>query len=75
MAPAKTWNNVKKKPTVSSESSFPGLAPAASAALRSQYDEIQDDELIALSSIYGEDFQRLETKSGAWKVRHSKAFI
>jgi translation initiation factor 2-alpha kinase 4 len=69
MAPTNPWNNTKKKPAASSESSFPGLTPAASAESKSQYEEIQDDELIALASIYGEDFRKLETKSAAWKVR------
>jgi len=75
MAPANPWNTAKKKPTASSESSFPGLKPAVSAESKSLYEEIQDDELIALASIYGEDFRRLETKSGAWKVRLSEPFL
>lgn len=68
MAPTHPWNNAKKKPITSSESSFPGLKPAASTEVKSQYEEKQDDELIALESIYAEDFRRLETKAGAWKV-------
>jgi eukaryotic translation initiation factor 2-alpha kinase 4 len=75
MAPANPWNTAKKKPMASSESSFPGLKPAVSAESKSQYEEIQDDELIALASIYGEDFRRLETKGGAWKVRLSEPFL
>jgi len=71
MAPTNPWNNAKKMPITSSEYSFPGLKPAVSTEVKSQYEEKQDDELIALESIYGEDFWRLKTKSGAWKVRLS----
>jgi len=66
MAPTNPWG---KKNT--SASGFPGLKPAPSndhPPLKSQYEEIQDNELIALSSIYGDDFQKIETKQGAWKV-------
>ncbi|KAK2628512.1 hypothetical protein QTJ16_001615 [Diplocarpon rosae] len=35
--------------------------------LKSQYEEIQEDELIALEAIYGEDFQRIESNHSAWK--------
>jgi eukaryotic translation initiation factor 2-alpha kinase 4 len=75
MAPKNVWDNGQKKPIASSESSFPGLKPAASTEVKSQYEDIQDDELIALESIYGEDFRRLETKGGAWKVRLSDFHI
>ncbi|KAE8446644.1 hypothetical protein EG329_011837 [Mollisiaceae sp. DMI_Dod_QoI] len=34
---------------------------------KSQYEEIQEDELIALASIYGDDFKRIESGHGAWK--------
>jgi translation initiation factor 2-alpha kinase 4 len=53
-------------------SGFPGLKPSQSnnpPPSKSQYEEIQENELIALSSIYGDDFQKIETKQGAWKVR------
>ncbi|CAL3965791.1 unnamed protein product [Diplocarpon coronariae] len=36
-------------------------------SLKSQYEEIQEDELIALEAIYGEDFRRIESNHGAWK--------
>ena len=71
MAPTNPWG---KKNT--SASGFPGLKPTQSKSNndpppKSQYEEIQENELIALSSIYGDDFQRIETKQGAWKVRIS----
>ena len=35
---------------------------------KSQYEEIQEDELIALAAIYGEDFRKIDSNHGAWKV-------
>jgi translation initiation factor 2-alpha kinase 4 len=69
MAPTNPWG---KKNT--SASGFPRLKPAQSkneplTGTQNTYQEIQENELIALSSIYGDDFQRIETKQGAWKVR------
>jgi hypothetical protein len=69
MGTTNPWNNAKKKPTEPSEPSFPGLLPAVSTDVKLQYEEIQEDELMVLESIYGEDFQRADTKGGAWKVR------
>jgi eukaryotic translation initiation factor 2-alpha kinase 4 len=68
--------NTRKKPAASAGPNFPELTPVATtdAAQRSSYEEIQEDELIALASIYGEDFQRLDTKAGAWKVRAISQF-
>ena len=66
MAPTNPWG---KKNTATT--GFPGLKSAQSnnaTPPKSQYDEIQENELIALSSIYGDDFKRIETKQGAWKV-------
>lgn len=63
-----------KKPQLdTSASGFPGLTPttpstAPATTPGSQYDEIQKDELYALSSIYGEDFRKVETTGVAWKV-------
>jgi len=66
MVPTNPW---EKQNTPAS--GFPGLKPINSnndPLPKSQYEEIQENELIALSSIYGDDFQRIETKQGAWKV-------
>jgi translation initiation factor 2-alpha kinase 4 len=63
-----------KKPQLdTSASGFPGLTPTKASAAPfvspgSQYSEIQGDELIALSSIYGDDFHQIETTGVAWKV-------
>ena len=37
-------------------------------APQSQYEEVQEDELIVLASVYGDDFRRIETNNSAWKV-------
>ncbi len=66
----------KKPPQQNTPSSgFPELKPSKLNDIapinplpKSQYEEIQDDELIALEAIYGEDFRRVETNHGAWKV-------
>jgi translation initiation factor 2-alpha kinase 4 len=79
MAPTNPWG---KKPVQQSNASipaFPGLqSPKKNDTLpispgqKSQYEEIQEDELIALAAIYGPDFHQIETKQGAWKVCGSK---
>jgi translation initiation factor 2-alpha kinase 4 len=73
MPPTNPWG--KKQQPPKTISGFPDLKPhiAINAALKSpgpksQYEEIQEDELIALASIYGEDFRRIESNHGAWKV-------
>jgi translation initiation factor 2-alpha kinase 4 len=75
MPPTNPWG--KKPPQRNTTSSgFPELKPSISndavpksQASKSQYEEIQEDELIALASIYGEDFRKIESSLGAWKVR------
>jgi len=69
MPPTSPWGK-KPQQANNSSSGFPGLKPTKSndPVPKSQYEEIQDDELIALASIYGDDFRRIETNQGAWKV-------
>jgi translation initiation factor 2-alpha kinase 4 len=72
MPPPNAWTIPRVPPARGSETSFPGLNPAAAGKLapKSEYEEIQEDELLVLASMYGEDFKRLDTtNSGAWKVR------
>lgn len=47
-----------------------GPAPVS----QSVYQEMQADELIALSSIYGDDYEAIENKPGAWKKKTEPAF-
>ncbi|KAM0315688.1 hypothetical protein ACHAO8_003740 [Botrytis cinerea] len=55
----------QKKPL----NTFPSLKnnDIANDSPKSPYQETQDDELIALASIYGDDFRRIETHQSAWK--------
>lgn len=64
-----TWG--KKPQSNNSSTGFPGIKHAKSKdepAQKTQYEEIQEDELIALASIYGEDFRNIEKNQTAWKV-------
>jgi translation initiation factor 2-alpha kinase 4 len=60
---------VTNNPNVN-ESNFPGLKPLASpeATTKVEYAELQENELLALEAIYGEDFVNLTAEQGAWKV-------
>ena len=54
------------------DSTFPGLAPASSpeVATKIEYDELQQNEIVALEAIYGEDFVMHTGTHSAWKVQH-----
>ena len=74
MPPTSPWGKKPPQPIVPS-SGFPDLKPSKSSDVasnvqvpKSQYEEDQEDELIALEAIYGEDFRRIESNHGAWKV-------
>lgn len=54
------------------DASFPGLKPKAPDA-RIEYEELQQNELLALQAIYGDDFVMQAATHGAWKVRHRVA--
>jgi translation initiation factor 2-alpha kinase 4 len=64
MAPTNPWGKKKQQPNTPS----PGLSGSKPDKQKSQYEEIQEDELIALASIYGEDFRQIEKNQVAWKV-------
>lgn len=68
--PSGVWN----KPTINlpqqDDSSFPGLKPAGpDATTKIQYEELQQNELMALEAIYGEDFIKHKDTTSAWKVK------
>ncbi|KAI9646734.1 eukaryotic translation initiation factor 2-alpha kinase [Ciborinia camelliae] len=68
MPPASSpWG--KKVQQKKSLNTFPALKTndTTNDSPKSPYQETQDDELIALASIYGEDFRRIETHQSAWK--------
>jgi eukaryotic translation initiation factor 2-alpha kinase 4 len=75
MPPTNPWGKKQQQQRNTSSSGFPELKPtksnetAAKAAPKSQYEEIQEEELFALAAIYAEDFKRVGKNHGAWKVR------
>lgn len=74
MPPTNPWG--KKPPQrITPSSGFPDFKSNKSSDVppqiqlpKSQYEEIQEDEVIALAAIYGEDFRKLDSNHGAWKV-------
>lgn len=71
MPPKSPWRKkAQQKKTVNT---FPALETkdARNDSPKSPYQETQDDELIALASIYGEDFRHIETHQSAWKAGQS----
>ena len=74
MPPASPWG--KKSQQNNSSTGYPGIKNhiAKNEPPQSQYQEIQEDELIALASIYGEDFRSIEKKQTAWQVRGYQIF-
>ncbi|OBT84497.1 PEK/GCN2 protein kinase [Pseudogymnoascus sp. 03VT05] len=70
MAPTYPWGGSKPKQTSKlNNTSFPSLKDneANKPAPESEYNQIQEDELLVLGAIYGDDFEREDTKPGAWK--------
>lgn len=61
MAWKKPANTPKK-----TDPSFPD--PKYGKGTSIQYEELQQNELIALEAIYGDDFRRLKQTQTAWKV-------
>lgn len=63
----------KKKPANSAAQhdppSFPGLSPAGRAkGSKTHFDELQQNEVMVLQSIYGDDMMDRTAAQGAWKV-------
>ncbi|OBT66063.1 PEK/GCN2 protein kinase [Pseudogymnoascus sp. 23342-1-I1] len=70
MAPTYPWGGSKPKQTTKlNDRSFPSLkdTEANKPAPESEYNQVQEDELLVLGAIYGDDFEREDTKPGAWK--------
>lgn len=66
--PSGTWKTPLQTPN-SDDSSFPGLKPAGPERTgKLEYEELQQDELLALEAIYGEDFVKHTEGQSAWKV-------
>ncbi|PHH83399.1 hypothetical protein CDD82_1333 [Ophiocordyceps australis] len=63
------WQANNPNPIPHHDSSFPGLTPTAAAATatKTEYHEIQENELLALEAIYGNDFVKHSNAPTAWK--------
>ncbi|KAI8274036.1 eIF-2-alpha kinase GCN2 [Colletotrichum sp. SAR 10_98] len=63
------WNKPVNLPTKKKDdSSFPGLKPRSPERTRkTEYEELQQNELIVLESMYGEDFVKHAETQSAWK--------
>lgn len=59
------WKKPASSPT-KADASFPD--PKYGKGTTIQYEELQQNELIALEAIYGDDFKRLKQTQTAWKV-------
>lgn len=68
---SRAWNKPSiNLPQKRDDTSFPGLNSAASPEVASklEYEERQNDELLALEAIYGEDFVKHTQTHSVWKV-------
>ena len=54
-----------KKPSVAEG---PGSLPPVSPGPTIDYSQVQQDEIEALRSIYMDDFEEADSKTGAWRV-------
>jgi translation initiation factor 2-alpha kinase 4 len=63
----------KKKPAQPSKQngndSFPGLKSPGDPASKTRYQELQENEVMVLKAIYGEDFTEHSAAHSAWHVR------
>lgn len=65
MAPKKKQAQPSKQ---NATDSFPGLKSPGTPAAKTQYQELQENELIALEAIYGDDFTQHSATHSAWQV-------
>ncbi|QPG97183.1 hypothetical protein C2857_005922 [Epichloe festucae Fl1] len=62
------WKKAATKDSNKDDSSFPGLKPTTpDTAAKIEYEELQQNELLALEAIYGDDFAMHTSTHGAWK--------
>lgn len=63
------WKNPITKPN-NDDSSFPGLKPTTPDTnnIKIENEELQQNELLALEAIYGEDFVKHSGTNSAWQV-------
>ncbi|PNY27719.1 Serine/threonine-protein kinase gcn2 [Tolypocladium capitatum] len=62
------WKTPLNKSHEQDDSSFPGLKPTTPATTtKIEYEELQENELLALEAIYGDDFVKHGDSHSAWK--------
>ncbi|KAG6037185.1 hypothetical protein E4U41_005274 [Claviceps citrina] len=62
------WKKAVTKESTNDDSSFPGLKPTTpEATAKIEYGELQQNELLALEAIYGDDFVMHTGTHSAWK--------
>lgn len=67
--PSGAWKKSANKDPNNDDSSFPGLKPTTpDATTKIEYEELQQNELLALEAIYGDDFVKHHGTHSAWKV-------
>ncbi|KAF4120827.1 hypothetical protein GMORB2_2831 [Geosmithia morbida] len=63
-----TWNTPTSKDIDPNDASFPGLGPETLNAFnKTDHTEVQENELVALEAIYGDDFVNHTGEQTAWK--------
>jgi translation initiation factor 2-alpha kinase 4 len=63
------WNSPINNGRRHDNTSFPGLQPTSpDATTKIEYAELQQNELLALEAIYGDDFIKHSDTHSAWKV-------
>ena len=65
----KTPAGKQQKKKKNGDASFPGLKAAGEPLQKTHYQELQENEVMVLQAIYGEDFTEHKATHGAWKVR------
>ncbi len=55
--------------------SFPGLKTPGNPTAKTHYQELQENELIALEAIYGDDFTKHSAAHSAWQVLFELSFM
>ncbi|KJZ71896.1 hypothetical protein HIM_08741 [Hirsutella minnesotensis 3608] len=73
--PSGSWKTPLRTKHSHDDASFPGLKPAnTDASTKIEYHELQQNELLALEAIYGDDFIRHSVTPGAWKACSPPSF-
>ncbi|KAI0840142.1 serine/threonine-protein kinase gcn2 [Hypoxylon sp. FL0890] len=66
--PAGPWKGPRQLNTKTHDSSYPGLTPSSpDAGPKTQYTEVQNEEIMVLQAIYGDDYTEHKAANTAWK--------